>query len=209
MQGIEKGVGFVSKGIAIGTEAASSLISKGASKLREKIEPNEKPTEIPESVQKGVHVAKKATGCVVGVSDFLMISLAKLTVAVGKQVKDAVADTEYVKSKEMNPHAKEAWKVTKSGVKGAAAVFGDLERGASALLTSVCHQTATTVEHKYGEQAGNVTAESLETGRSVAKLTYTYWSWKTWGIQFLGKVGEVIRRSDDKSSSSSPSTNNH
>ena len=33
-------------------------------------------------------------GYVVGVSDFLMMSLAKLTVAVGKQVKDAVADTE-------------------------------------------------------------------------------------------------------------------
>ena len=74
----------MSKGIAIGTEAASNLISKvsftyipaynlshsenvgimsqGASKLRERIEPNEQPTEIPESVQKGVHVAKKATG---------------------------------------------------------------------------------------------------------------------------------------------------
>ena len=31
---------------------------------------------------------------------------------------------------------------------GAAAVFGDLERGASALLSSACHQTAKTVEHK-------------------------------------------------------------
>ena len=31
---------------------------------------------------------------------------------------------------------------------GAAAVFGDLERGASALLSSTCHQTAKTVEHK-------------------------------------------------------------
>ena len=29
-----------------------------------------------------------------GVSDFLMMSLAKLTVAVGKEVKNAVADTE-------------------------------------------------------------------------------------------------------------------
>ena len=33
-------------------------------------------------------------GYVVGVSDFLMMSLAKLTVAVGKEVKNAVADTE-------------------------------------------------------------------------------------------------------------------
>ena len=33
-------------------------------------------------------------GYVVGVSDFLMMSLAKLTVAVGREVKNAVADTE-------------------------------------------------------------------------------------------------------------------
>ena len=37
-------------------------ITQGASKLRERIEPNEQATEIPEPVQKGVHVAKKASG---------------------------------------------------------------------------------------------------------------------------------------------------
>ena len=67
---------------------------QGANKLREKIEPNEKPTEIPESVQKGVHYTRKATGYVVGVSEFLMTSLAKLTVKVGKGVKDVVAESE-------------------------------------------------------------------------------------------------------------------
>ena len=35
---------------------------QGATKLRGKIEPNEKPAEIPDSVQKGVHVTNKATG---------------------------------------------------------------------------------------------------------------------------------------------------
>ena len=34
----------------------------------------------------------------------------------------------------------------------------------------------------------------------------TYWSWKTWGIRFLGKVGEVIRRSDNTTTQSSPSS---
>ena len=71
-----------------------SCTPQGATKLREKIEPNEKPTEIPESVQKGVHYTRKATGYVVGVSDFLMTSLAKLTVKVGKGVKDVVAESE-------------------------------------------------------------------------------------------------------------------
>ena len=67
---------------------------QGANKLRDQIEPNEKPTEIPQSVQKGVYYTRRTTECVVGVSDFLMTSLAKLTVKVGKGVKDVVQDSE-------------------------------------------------------------------------------------------------------------------
>ena len=43
---------------------------------------------------KGVHYTRQATHCVVGVSDFLMTSLARLTVKVGKGVKEAVEDSE-------------------------------------------------------------------------------------------------------------------
>ena len=67
---------------------------QGANKLREKIEPNETSTEIPDSVQTGVYYTKKASGYVVGVSDFLMVSLAKLTVKVGKGATKVVANTE-------------------------------------------------------------------------------------------------------------------
>ena len=42
--------------------ACNFYLIQGATKLRGKIEPNEKPAEIPDSVQKGVHVANKATG---------------------------------------------------------------------------------------------------------------------------------------------------
>lgn len=73
--------------------------TQGANKLREKIEPNEKPTDIPESVQKGVHYTRKATGCVVGVSNFLMTSLARLTVKVGKGVGNMVAESEVWQNK--------------------------------------------------------------------------------------------------------------
>ena len=70
------------------------LSLQGATKLRDQIEPNEKPTEIPESVVKGVHYTRQATHCVVGVSDFLMTSLARLTVKVGTGVKSAVEESE-------------------------------------------------------------------------------------------------------------------
>lgn len=41
-----------------------------------------------------MHYTRKATGYVVVVSDFLMTSLAKVTVKVGKGVRDAVAESE-------------------------------------------------------------------------------------------------------------------
>ena len=46
------------------------------------------------SVQKGAHYTRKASECVVGVSDFFMTSLAKLTIKVGRGVKDMVQETE-------------------------------------------------------------------------------------------------------------------
>jgi len=62
--------------------------------LREQIEPEEKPVEVPVAVEKGVHYTRQATGCVVKVSDFLMTSLAKLTVKAGTGVKNIVQESE-------------------------------------------------------------------------------------------------------------------
>ncbi len=45
-------------------------------------------------VQKGVHYTRQATGCVVRVSDFLMGSLAHLTVKAATGVKNAVQESE-------------------------------------------------------------------------------------------------------------------
>ena len=70
------------------------FFSQGASKLREHIEPEEKPTEVPVPVEKGVHYTRRATGGVVRVSNFLMTSLAKLTIKAGTGVKNIVQESE-------------------------------------------------------------------------------------------------------------------
>lgn len=46
-------------------------VQKGASKLREHITPEDKPTHVSPTVTKGLHVAKQATGGAVKVSQFL------------------------------------------------------------------------------------------------------------------------------------------
>ena len=45
---------------------------QGASKLRERMKPSEEPTEVPESVQKGVIVADQVTG---NVLDYTVYSM--------------------------------------------------------------------------------------------------------------------------------------
>lgn len=70
-----------------------------------------------------------------------------------------------VKGREINPHAKEAWKVTKSTAKGtvcmhlcyclqciflvgAGKVFTDLEQGAKSIIKGAGNETSRTVGHK-------------------------------------------------------------
>ena len=117
-----------------------------------------------------------------------------------------------VKNTEINPQAKEAWKVTKSSVKGegahthtythtgthththmhtgththayshthtlththtgAATMFVDMERAAVAVVKSMGKETSKTVGHKYGEDAGQVTDNSLSAASNTAVLAH-------------------------------------
>eukprot|EP00731_Ephydatia_muelleri_P009371 Em0004g1709a len=94
-------------------------------------------------------------------------------------------------------HFDKAWIQEFQGIgvssKGVAGVFHDLERSAVAVLKAAGKETTVTVEHKYGVEAGQLTDDSLATAGHVADITGTYWSWKTWGIKFLGKIGEVMK----------------
>ncbi|KAI6078502.1 Spartin isoform X2 [Aix galericulata] len=72
--GILSGASWVSWGLIKGAEYTGKAIHKGASKLREHIQPEEKPLEVNPTVAKGLHVAKQATGGAVKVSQFLGFS---------------------------------------------------------------------------------------------------------------------------------------
>ncbi|EMP25299.1 Spartin [Chelonia mydas] len=72
--GILSGASWLSWGLVKGAEYTGKAIHKGASKLREHIQPEEKPLEVNPTVAKGFHVAKQATGGAVKVSRFLGFS---------------------------------------------------------------------------------------------------------------------------------------
>ncbi|XP_065896527.1 spartin-like [Dysidea avara] len=196
--GITTGVEVVSRTVEKGAVLANKAIVMGASKLRERMKPSEQPAEIPLSVQKGVVVADHVTGVVVNVSELLLMSLAKMTVQVGKTIGQAVGDSKMVDTTHVNPDLKEAWKVTKASVTGLARVFSVLQHNATTLLKTSADQTSHTVAHKYGDQAGEVTDKSLRTAGNVTGLVLTYANWKKLGISFLSRVGTVLNKQTDK-----------
>ena len=65
---------------------------KGAAKLREKMQPNEEPTQIDPKVAEGVKQVQTVTGAAVQVSGFLVNALVTLTVELGKQLAPVVRD---------------------------------------------------------------------------------------------------------------------
>jgi hypothetical protein len=195
-KGITTGVSYVNKGLNVGTEYAGKLINYSSSKVRGHLNPCENELELPEEVSNGASAAKELAGGLVHVSDILMGSLASLTIKVGKKAFDIVSTSEEVKEMEVNPHVKEAWKVTKSGAVGAGTVFVTLEENGRALLGQLSDETSKTVEHKFGTQAGDVTSNGLRTAGHVTDLVLTYSTWKTLGITFLGKLGHATAQEE-------------
>lgn len=61
----------MSQSFAKGAEATGNVIQKGAAKIRDRITPEETPTEVSPQVTKGLNATKQATGGAVRVSKFL------------------------------------------------------------------------------------------------------------------------------------------
>uniref|UniRef100_A0A803Y2W3 Spartin n=1 Tax=Meleagris gallopavo TaxID=9103 RepID=A0A803Y2W3_MELGA len=155
-RGILSGASWVSWGLVKGAEFTGKAIHKGASKLREHIQPEEKPLEVNPTVAKGLHVAKQATGGAVKVSQFLVEGVCSIASCVGKELAPHVkkhgsklVPESLKKDKDGKSALDGALVVAASGVQGFATVWQGLESAAKCIAKSVSTETVKTVKHKY------------------------------------------------------------
>ncbi|XP_069615060.1 spartin-like isoform X2 [Ranitomeya imitator] len=85
-QGIRQGASWLSSGLVKGAELTEKNIHKGATKLREHIQPGDKPIEVNPTVVKGLNIAKQATGGAVKVSHFLVDGVCAVASCVGREL---------------------------------------------------------------------------------------------------------------------------
>ncbi|XP_076002243.1 spartin b isoform X2 [Genypterus blacodes] len=154
--GILTGASWLSWGLVKGAEFTGKAINKGASKLREHITPEDKPTHVSPTVTKGLHVAKQATGGAVKVSQFLVDGVCTVAGCVGRELAPHVKKhgvklipESLKKDKDGRSNIDGAMVVAASGVQGFATMWTGLETAAKNIATNVASETVTTVKHKF------------------------------------------------------------
>ncbi|XP_071304398.1 spartin isoform X1 [Agelaius tricolor] len=177
--GILSGASWVSWGLMKGAEYTGKAIHKGASKLREHIQPEEKPVEVSPTVAKGLHVAKQATGGAVKVSQFLVEGVCSIASCVGKELAPHVkkhgsklVPESLKKDKDGKSTFDGALVVAASGVQGFSTVWQGLESAAKCIAKSVSTETVKTVKHKYGEDAGDATDNAMNSAINVGVTAF-------------------------------------
>ncbi|XP_065136872.1 spartin b isoform X4 [Paramisgurnus dabryanus] len=155
-QGILTGASWLSWGLVKGAEYTGKAIQKGASKLREHITPEDKPTHVSPTLTRSLNVAKQATGGAVKVSQFLVDGLCTVAGHVGRELAPHVKKhggklipESVKKDKDGRSNIDGAMVVAASGVQGFATMWTGLEVAAKNIAKSVATETVTTVKHKF------------------------------------------------------------
>uniref|UniRef100_A0A8C6A859 Spartin n=1 Tax=Marmota marmota marmota TaxID=9994 RepID=A0A8C6A859_MARMA len=178
-QNILSGASWVSWGLVKGAEFTGKAIQKGASKLRERIQPEEKPVEVSPAVTKGLYIAKQATGGAAKVSQFLVDGVCTVATCVGKELAPHVkkhgsklVPESLKRDKDGKSTLDGAMVVAASSVQGFSTVWQGLECAARCIVNNVSAETVQTVRYKYGHNAGEATHHAVDSAINVGVTAY-------------------------------------
>ncbi|XP_076430206.1 spartin isoform X2 [Peromyscus maniculatus bairdii] len=176
---ILSGASWVSWGLVKGAEFTGKAIQKGASKLRERIQPEEKPVEVSPAVTKGLYIAKQATGGAAKVSQFLVDGVCTVANCFGKELAPHVkkhgsklVPESLKRDKDGKSTLDGAMVVAASSVQGFSTVWQGLECAAKCIVNNVSAETVQTVRYKYGHNAGEATHHAVDSALNVGLTAY-------------------------------------
>ncbi|KAM4859707.1 spartin isoform 2-T5 [Thomomys bottae] len=176
---ILSGASWVSWGLVKGAEFTGRAIQKGASKLRERLQPEEKPVEVSPAVTKGLYIAKQATGGAAKVSQFLVDGVCSVANCVGKELAPHVkkhgsrlVPESLKRDKDGKSPLDGAMVVAASSVQGFSTVWQGLECAARCIVNNVSAETIQTVRYKYGHNAGEATHNAMDSAINVGVAAY-------------------------------------
>nr|CAB3266530.1 spartin [Phallusia mammillata] len=179
--GIGKGAGWLSWGLIKGAEVTTNLIKQGAQHVQKNIKPDEKPAEVNPNLQKGLYYTNEAAKITVKVSAAMVKGLTIVAGEVAKSVAPHIksyADSVLPSSvTEKQDESSESTmdgiiNVAGAGLAGFGTVWTSLEHAGLAVAKSVSSATVSTVQLKYGAEAGEATGNAMGAGVNLCRTAF-------------------------------------
>ncbi|XP_033110673.1 spartin-like [Anneissia japonica] len=179
-KGLAVGAVWLSWGLGKGAEMTVKYIDKGSKKMKARLKPADKPTEVEEKYQTGMQCARAATGVAVKVSGALIDGLCYISRRLAEEVAPHIRQQgeKYLKSGDDSKDGKLSKTldgvvhVASSGLQGFIQVYHTLETAAFALAKSIQLATVDVVNHKYGDAAARLTDDALGTVGNLGVAAY-------------------------------------
>ncbi|GFN94215.1 spartin-like [Plakobranchus ocellatus] len=179
-KGILVAADWIAWGVGKGAEKAGELMRAGSERIRRGSEPVVEHRKVDPRVQQGVQYARKATHGAVKVTGYIVNKLGEATVVLAKQIAPHVRrQGEKVVPKSLTKEDSTGKskldgvvKVAASGLQGFGTVFMGLEHAAKSLGKSLTQETVQVVTHKYGDEAGALTENTMYAAGNVAMAAY-------------------------------------
>lgn len=187
------GAAWLGEGFIKGADATSRAIHKSGFKIRDRMTPEETPSEVSPKVTKGLEATKSVTEGAVKFSKFLVNGVSSVAGHVAEKVAPHVkkhgaklVPESLKKNKDGRASNMDGAKhVAVSSVQGFSTLWSSLEAGAKLVGKSVTAETVTTVKYKYGEDAGEATDTAL---KSVVNVGVTAYNIDNLGIKAILKT---------------------
>lgn len=177
---ITTGAYYISKGLIKGAEKTGDLFNYTTPKLINKLSPAREATHIPQSLSKTLRVAETATSKAANVTGFVADKVGTATVKLGhflaphikKQGTRILTTGLRLSEKDASAKVDGVLTVAAGAVEGFSTIYRGLESSASILGKNLKDNSVKIVEHKYGNPAGEVTADTFDTVGNVMSIAH-------------------------------------
>ncbi|XP_039496056.1 protein spartin [Drosophila santomea] len=193
---------FIASNLVRGAENTGGFMLTSTPYLISKMTPASVDAQVPSSVQTSVEVAQKVTHAAAGMTGWIAGKVGTASMAVGRYLAPHIQEQGskllqkgfgYDNSK-ANSTMEGAMTIAAGAVEGVSTVFDGLETSAKILGCSLSENSVKIIEHKYGQQTGNLASGTFDTVGNVFVVSQNvnYITPKGIAKKMVKRTGEAV-----------------
>ncbi|EDX11635.1 GD19745 [Drosophila simulans] len=193
---------FIASNLVRGAEKTGGFMLRSTPYIISKMTPASADAQVPSSVQTSVEVAQKVTHAASGVTGWIAGKVGTASMAVGRYLAPHIHDQGSnllhngfgYNTIEANITMEGAMTIAAGAVEGVSTVFDGLETSAKILGSSLSENSVKIIEHKYGQQSGNLASGTFDTVGNVFVVSQNvnYITPKGIAKKMVKRTGEAV-----------------